>query len=286
MGKQFKLRDWSRRFSVQLSLFFLGAGLTVILLLSGAVYWFASNLLMSETISKTHDLLEMSGANIGTYIARVKGESNVFAGSPSLRQYLSDDEESLRTGLLSQIDTLLQNDSSIKSIVVVSKDGRILSNEKNLDMSVSSDMMKEDWYIESIHNTMPVLTGARMQSFSSDKDNWVISVSTEITGDSGDNLGVLLMDMEYSVIEDHLRSLDLGREGYVFLLNDKGEPVYHKDTSYFSDPDKQAQLLEIQSAGDGYDKASNLLTCQTQIEKTGWTMVGVVSLDTLKMLER
>ena len=286
MGKQFKLRDWSRRFSVQLSLFFLGAGLTVILLLSGAVYWFASNLLMSETISKTHDLLEMSGANIGTYIARVKGESNVFAGSPSLRQYLSDDEESLRTGLLSQIDTLLQNNSSIKSIVVVSKDGRILSNEKNLDMSVSSDMMKEDWYIESIHNTMPVLTGARMQSFSSDKDNWVISVSTEITGDSGDNLGVLLMDMEYSVIEDHLRSLDLGREGYVFLLNDKGEPVYHKDTSYFSDPDKLAQLLEIQSAGDGYDKASNLLTCQTQIEKTGWTMVGVVSLDTLKMLER
>ena len=286
MGKQFKLRDWSRRFSVQLSLFFLGAGLTVILLLSGAVYWFASNLLMSETISKTHDLLEMSGANIGTYIARVKGESNVFAGSPSLRQYLSDDEESLRTGLLSQIDTLLQNDSSIKSIVVVSKDGRILSNEKNLDMSVSSDMMKEDWYIESIHNTMPVLTGARMQSFSSDKDNWVISVSTEITGDSGDNLGVLLMDMEYSVIEDHLRSLDLGREGYVFLLNDKGEPVYHKDTSYFSDPDKLAQLLEIQSAGDGYDKASNLLTCQTQLEKTGWTMVGVVSLDTLKMLER
>ena len=286
MGKQFKLRDWSRRFSVQLSLFFLGAGLTVILLLSGAVYWFASNLLMSETISKTHDLLEMSGANIGTYIARVKGESNVFAGSPSLRQYLSDDEESLRTGLLSQIDTLLQNDSSIKSIVVVSKDGRILSNEKNLDMSVSSDMMKEDWYIESIHNTMPVLTGARMQSFSSDKDNWVISVSTEITGDSGDNLGVLLMDMEYSVIEDHLRSLDLGREGYVFLLNDKGEPVYHKDTSYFSDPDKQVQLLEIQSAGDGYDKESNLLTCQTQIEKTGWTMVGVVSLDTLKMLER
>lgn len=286
MGKQFKLRDWSRRFSVQLSLFFLGAGLTVILLLSGAVYWFASNLLMSETISKTHDLLEMSGANIGTYIARVKGESNVFAGSPSLRQYLSDDEESLRTGLLSQIDTLLQNDSSIKSIVVVSKDGRILSNEKNLDMSVSSDMMKEDWYIESIHNTMPVLTGARMQSFSSDKDNWVISVSTEITGDSGDNLGVLLMDMEYSVIEDHLRSLDLGREGYVFLLNDKGEPVYHKDTSYFSDPDKLAQLLEIQSAGDGYDKASNLLTCQTQIEKNGWTMVGVVSLDTLKMLER
>lgn len=286
MGKKFKLRDWTRRFSVQLSLFLLSAGLAVILLLSGAVYFFASNLLMNETVSKTHDLLKLSSANIGTYIARVKGESNVFADNPMLRQYLSRDSESLRAGLLSQIDTLLQNDSYIKSIVVVSKDGRILSNEKNLDMSVSSDMMKEDWYIESIHNTMPVLTGARMQSFSSDKNNWVISVSTEITDDSGGNLGVLLMDMEYSVIEDHLHSLDLGREGYVFLLNDKGEPVYHKDTSYFSDPDKEAHLLEIQRAGDGYDKSNNLLSYQTQIEKTGWTMVGVVSLDTLQMLER
>lgn len=286
MEKRFKLREWIRRFGIQLSLFFLGAGLAVILLLSGAVYFFASNLLMNETVSKTHDLLEMSGANIGTYIARVKGESNVFAANPMLRQYLSKDDESLRAGLMSQIHTLLENDSYIKSIVIVSKDGRILSNEENLDMSVSSDMMKEDWYIESIHNTMPVLTGARMQSFSSDKDNWVISVSTEITGDSGDNLGVLLMDMEYSVIEDHLRSLDLGREGYVFLLNDKGEPVYHKDTSYFSNPDKKRQLLEIQSSGDGYDKAGNRLTYQTRIGNAGWTMIGVVSLDTLRMLEQ
>ena len=137
MGKKFKLRDWTRRFSVQLSLFLLSTGLAVILLLSGAVYFFASNLLMNETVSKTHDLLKLSSANIGTYIARVKGESNVFADNPMLRQYLSRDSESLRAGLLSQIDTLLQNDSYIKSIVVVSKDGRILSNEKNLDMSVS-----------------------------------------------------------------------------------------------------------------------------------------------------
>ena len=286
MEKICKLRDWSRHFGVLLSLFFLGTGLAVILLLSGAIYFFASNLLMNETVSKTHDLLKLSGTNISTYIARIKGDSNVFAGNPALRQYLSGDDENLRTGLLSQIDTLLENNPYIKSIVVVSKDGRILSNEENLDMSVSGDMMKENWYIESIHNTMPVLTGARMQSFSSDKDNWVISVSTEITGDSGENLGVLLIDMEYSVIEDHLRSLDLGTEGYVFLLNNKGEPVYHKDTGYFSDSAKKAQLLKIQSAGNGYDKSKNLLSYQTQIEETGWTMTGVVSLDTLKMLKR
>ncbi|MDO4272195.1 MAG: sensor histidine kinase [Eubacteriales bacterium] len=285
MKKTYKFRDWSRRFGVQISVFFLGIGLAVILILSGAVYFFSASLLRTETVSKTQKLLDMNGTNISTYIARVKGESNVFASDPTLRQYLSGNDESLQEGLLSQIYSLLKNDTNIKSIVVVSKDGRILSNEKNLDMSVSEDMMKEDWYIESIQNTMPVLTGARMQNFSADKDRWVISVSTEITGDSGENLGVLLIDMEYNVIEDYLQRLDLGTDGYVFILNDKGNPVYHKDTSYFSDAGKRAELQQILSDGDGYDKSRNLLTYHTPIENTGWIMVGIVSLDTLKMLE-
>ncbi len=286
MEKKYNFNGWIRRFGVQISLFLLGAGLMVILILSGTVYFFARNLLMDETVSKTHDLLEMSGSNIATYIARVKGESNVFSSDPALRLYLMEDNADLRAELMSRIDALLENNPYIKSIVVVSKDGRILSNEADLDMSVSEDMMKEDWYTESIHNTMPVLTGARMQSFSADKDNWVISVSTEITDSFGENMGVLLMDMEYSVIENHLRNLDLGEEGYVFLLNDKGKPVYHKDTDYFSDLVRREQLLEIKEKGDGYDKKQNLLTYQTEIENTGWTMVGVVSLDTLEILER
>lgn len=286
MKKNSRLRGWLRRFGVQLSLFFLVAGLVVILVLSGAVYFFAADLLMDETVSNTHDQLEMSGINISTYIARVKGESNVFASDPTLRQYLAGDDEGLQADLLSRIGAMLEYDPSIKSVVVVSKDGRILSNEEGLDMSVSEDMMKEDWYMESIHNTMPVLTGARMQNFSADKDNWVVSVSTEITDDSGENLGVLLIDMDYSVIENYLRSLDLGTEGYVFLLNDKGAPVYHQDTSYFSDPAKLEELHASARAGDGYDERQNLLTYQTEIPNTGWTMVGVVSLDTLTMLKR
>lgn len=285
-AKKISIKSWFRRFGVQISMFYLAAGLMIVMVLSGAIYFFAANLMMDETVLKTRDQLEMSGANISTYIARIKGESNVFAADPMLRQYLSGKEDAPEPDLMGQIMTILSNDAYIKSLVVVSKDGRILSNEENLDMSVSEDMMKEGWYTDAIHNTMPVLTGARMQSFSADKDNWVISVSTEITDSSGENLGVLLMDMRYSVIEDHLRRLNLGKEGYVFLLNDKGEPVYHKDTSYFSDPEKKRQLLEILKAEDVYNKRQNQLTYRTNIENAGWTMVGVVSLDNLKMLEQ
>lgn len=63
---------------------------------------------MNEMVSKTHDLLELSGNNIATYIARVKGESDVFANSPVLRQYLEENDESLRPVLMSDIEQLLK----------------------------------------------------------------------------------------------------------------------------------------------------------------------------------
>ena len=58
--------------------------------------------------------------------------------------------------------------------------------------------------------------------------------------------------------------------------------MYHKDTGFFTSPEKKEQLLTLLAEGDRYEKKKNLLVYQTEIEKTGWILVGVVSLDTLK----
>lgn len=284
MAKKHKLL--LNRFAVQIPLLFFIAGFSVILIFCSVIYFTVSNVLLTENISHTKSMLNMSSINISTYIDRLWSESSLFASDPDLKAYLSNENSTAKTHLEQRINLMLKNDSCIKSIVAVSKDGRILSNEKNLDMSVSEDMMQEKWYVDAMHTDMPVLTGARMQSFSADKDNWVISVSTEVTDETGENAGVLVMDMNYSVIEELLQSLDLGQEGLVFLLNKDEEPVYHKDTAYFKDLKKQQSLVALMKQGDHYDQKNNLLTAKTQISNAGWTMVGVVYLDNLQILQR
>lgn len=273
-------------FAIQLPLLFFVAGFSVILMFSGVIYFAVSDVLLEENIDHTKSMLNMSSVNISTYIDRLWGESSLFANDPDLKAFLANENGGDREKLEQRIRLMLENDPCVKSIVAVSKDGRILSNEKNLDMSVSEDMMQETWYINAMHADMPVLTGARMQSFSADKDNWVISVSTEVTDASGENAGVLVMDMKYSVIEELLQSLDLGQEGSVFLLNEEKEPVYHKDTSYFADTVKQQELIALMKQGDHYERKYNLLTAQVPVENAGWTMVAVVYLDKLQVLQR
>jgi len=62
-----RIRNWLRRFGVQISFFYLGLGLAIILILSGTIYFFTASLLMNEMVSKTHDLLELSEGGIGCF---------------------------------------------------------------------------------------------------------------------------------------------------------------------------------------------------------------------------
>jgi len=221
-------------------------------------------------------------------VSRVKDISLVLAEDTGLIRYLSDAPlESDVPDLLATIDSTMNADDSIASIIIVGKGGQLLSNESSLDMSMSNDMMKESWYVDVIGGDgMPSLTSARMQKFNMNKDHWVISLSREIKDEANHNLGVIVVDFKYSVIETYLNDLNLGSEGYVYLLNSHEGVVYHKDTTYFEDTSKQSDLVHMSQMEQGYDSQMNLLFHQTGIEGTDWQMYGVASLDGLNAIRR
>ncbi len=286
MKKRFSSKGLLRRFGVQLPLVFFLAGFSVILVFCGVLYYTVSGLLLGEAISHTQNMLQVNSVNISTYLGSLKAEADFFAKDPALVAYLAGADNTRKAELEQRIQALLQSNPSIQSVVAVSKDGRVLTNEQDLDVSVCENMMMERWYTDALQNDMPVLTGAKMQSCSPNRENWVISVSTEVQTQSGANAGVLRVDMKYEVIENLLQNLNLGMGGYVFILDEAGEPVYHIDPSYFQNPQKTAELVEILQQGAGYDKTSNLLTSKAEVENVGWTMVGIASLDNLQMLRQ
>ena len=44
-AKKISIKSWFRRFGVQISMFYLAAGLMIVMVLSGAIYFFAANLM-------------------------------------------------------------------------------------------------------------------------------------------------------------------------------------------------------------------------------------------------
>lgn len=279
-----KMRRYLHRFDVQVFTFFLTTVLIIVTVIGLLIYYSVSQILINEAVSTTQNVLAMSSMNIETYMNKIKGEASALSENLSLRSYLQGDSKQSEN-VKQQIASMLKYDSYIKSIIIVSKNGDVLSNEKEIGMVTSSDMMKEDWYKKAIHTTMPVLIGARTQSFSKDMSNVVISISTEVRDAKAKNLGVILMNLDYHVMEHFLTSVDMGQEGDVFILDKEQQFVYYKDEKVLQDKHKQQQLLKLLQDGDRYSNKDNLLVHQTAIKQTDWTLVGVLPMNSLTVLK-
>ncbi len=246
-----------------------------------------SKTIRSEGERITGNTLLKSGKDLEQYIDQLQQLSQIMENTPAIQTYFSSKAPSDIT--LSEVEKLLFNVVSIKpdivSIILVGRDGRLASNEKNLPMELSEDMMDMPWYKETLQNGgQPVLTSARMQDFSANRDSWVISMCREIKGQNGENLGLILIDLDYKVVENVLGDLDLGENGYLFVINDKNQPVYHKDASYFTDTAKTHALIDEarlrQDDSGGYVKQSYHLT------NADWNVVVCASLDSINMIRR
>ncbi|AZN41591.1 sensor histidine kinase [Paenibacillus albus] len=268
----------------RISWIYMVISLLTIGIIGAILYVGISRAVMKESAQSANMAISKSGTLVEMYIDRLKVLTTMLADNPQTIRTLSSPSQEGEQNELQYIHLALQSDPYIKSIVIIGKDGYVLSNEKKLNMRRSSNMMNEPWYVSAIHSTNPVLTSARMQKFSMDKNNWVISMSQEIKDANNRNLGVVLLDIKYKGIENYLNDLDLGSKGFAFIINSKGGIVYHQDPSYFTDTNKQEQLRMISMSKQGIDTSNNRLIYQTKLQNTDWTLVGVSSLDGLQQV--
>ena len=145
----------------------------------------------------------------------MKQTTSVLSKEESIRQFAQDKEVGPEA-VQSLMRTIIETDPDLVSAVLVTKDGRLVATDSQISMQTSSDMMNERWYQEAIkERAMPVLTPARKESLSSEKDKWVISITQEVVDASGQNLGVLRLDIGYQSLEAYLDHLQLGKKALV-----------------------------------------------------------------------
>jgi two-component system sensor histidine kinase YesM len=270
---------------VSLSHFFFGfLGLIII----GVILYISmTKMVVDDSIDNAETTIEQSADYLELYIDKLKTITNDFAKNPIIVDYFNDQStisEQKNQEIINQlIDNTLDSDSSLLSIVIISKDAKVLSNEKSLNMSMSQDMMKEQWYLDAIYNQMPNLTSARMQSFSMDKDNWVISISQEIVDSNGKNLGVVVLDIPYTNIEEYLKRIsEISNDTISYILNSHNALVYYPETRMFEYNEGINELIEIKEKGNSYTESNNTLSTIYSVNNTDWT---IVSINKLTMLD-
>lgn len=253
----------------------------------GGIYYQTSSVAIRQTTEQnTRKTIQQSGQFITSYLQKVKQTTSSLAENEKIKTYAQTPSQENAEQLRQLFATILKTDSDLVSAILVTKDGNLISTDPELTMKTSADMMKEKWYQDAIHKgAMPVLTPARKTVSHTIGEKWVISITQEVVDKDGKNLGVIRLDIGYKTLEAYLDRLQLGKEGFTFIVNDKHDFVYHPKKTVYSSATEMKAMAPYLSVKNGYVKSKQAYVSQYQIPNSGWTLIGVSSMEQLHAVQ-
>ncbi|MDO5100596.1 MAG: sensor histidine kinase [Eubacteriales bacterium] len=255
-------------------------GVTILLGVTGIAYYRISSDAIKRLIEqKNEEAVEQAADFVSAYVHQLKQTSSALVKNADLHAYVLHDNESDRNQLLQLMQTILETNDELTAATVVTKSGHVLSTDQEIKMQTSDDMMQQPWYQTAIMKEgMPELTPAHKVAPDQKEDRWVISVTQEIGDANGENLAVLRLDISYAAMASYLSGLQLGKEGFSFIVDDSRQFVYHPRATVYSskaDMDSMKPYIEVKK---GYVDGQ-VYVSQAPIAGSRWTLIGVSSLE-------
>lgn len=260
-------------------LFFLAIGG-----LSYSYYRNASEVIEKLTIQATQNSIEQGSQFIYSYISKLTKTTSSLSHNEALVGYLQEDNQSQQALFLMR--SVLESDVDLIAATIVSDKG-VLSTETDMNEMAVEDLMAESWYQQALKQSemMPVLVPAHLKQ-QQDTKKWVISIAQEISDSQGNALGVLRIDIDYYRMAQYLDKLDLGKGGYIYIMDEADHFVYHPKKSVYDSQTEMKQMKQYASIQDGFSRGKKQYIYQAQVSNCHWRLIGVASMQRFHTLER
>lgn len=122
----------------------------------------------------------------------------------------------------------LRND--IKNIMVVNSDGEILFNASREQLKENPKIHEQEWFYTPIPGSnLYTITSPHVQQLYKNNYSWILSLSRGLTWYEENNkkqLGIVVVELNIENIR-RISSEEIGENGYIFILDQKNEIVYH-----------------------------------------------------------
>ena len=261
--------------------------LSAVVIVTGVSMKFTNTSIFENSSEYTHTIIQQMNQNIDSYIDYMENIAYLISSNEDVQDYLFDEkiDNEGRYRILNQLQTILDSRSDIRNVGIISKNGRMLINDGSKSVNQDLDLNTQEWYATALEKPNgPILTSYHVQHIISGERPWVITLSRGIRdrSGSGEKEGVFFIDLNYSAISELCDQSTVGTKGYAFILDAKGNIVYHpqqqqlynelqtENISLIMDTDEDTVLTGTGNDGKLYSISRS--------GKTGWTVVDCTSV--------
>ncbi|MDQ0063268.1 cache domain-containing sensor histidine kinase [Paenibacillus harenae] len=219
-------------------------------------------------------LLAMTNKDVKYYIS-----SNSFIGNEGRRPY--------EKRISDLFQSILYTRKDIASIMVFGYNGRFVSDRRITTLNPNAKVEEQAWYVNAQREGgKSVISEPHVQNIIQNEYRWVVSLSRELKNSDGMTAdGIFLVDLNLSVINDLLSQINLGKKGYVFIVDGSGNIVYHPEQQLIYSNLRSEQIAEVVRAGSGttfkVEDEEGKRFYSVKDTSFGWKIVGVAYAEDL-----
>lgn len=242
-----------------------------------------------ETNSKHYisEIIQQININIQSYITNMEDISMLASTNKDVKYYITEtsfinDEE--RRPYEKRISDLFQSilitRKDIASIMVFGYNNRFVSDRRITSLNINANIVEQPWYKNAkAEGGKSVISAPHVQNIIQNEYRWVVSLSRELKSADGiTGEGIFLVDLNLSVINDICNHINLGKRGYVFIVDKQGSIVYHPQQKLINSHLKTEMIDKVkQSSGGSFITGEGNKKRIYTIQEThfGWKIVGV-----------
>ncbi len=233
-----------------------------------------------NAIESNKQLLDQAAWNLNTYLRSMMTVSDTMYYSVIKNRDLTYEPLDKEMTLLYEA-----NKDNLISIACVTEDGAVMAAAPVATRKKGIDIKTQDWFIqanekiENLHFSTPHVQN--LFDSSNYRYFWVVSLSrsVELTNIGRIRRGVLLVDMNFSGIEQLLSKANEKGYGYIYLMDRNGEIIYHPQqqaiySNLVQENNQIAASYEDGNYTETFEGKERVVIVKT-VGYTGWKLVSV-----------
>lgn len=277
-----KLNGYYKKASIKyiISISFTVVAVAGMIVVGGALYLRFSNS-TEEVVSKNNQtIIDQVNLNLDSYLRNMMKISDTIYYRAIKKIDMSVENIEKEMDLIYEA-----NKDNLISITLFSEYGEVIDSYPLQQLKKNIEARNNNWFQnaknkkENLHFSTP-----HVQNLFYDpnyKYRWVVSLSraVEITNNGKTSSGVLLVDMNFSGIEQICKNVEVSKNGYVYLIDRDGEIIYHPRqqliySNLITENNKEAAKFEDGNHIEKFEGSKRLVTVKT-VGYTGWKLVAI-----------
>lgn len=271
----------SYRLQSKLMTYFFSLIMIIVIMLDIFFIYKMSEMVEKETHVYAYEIVKQLGRNIESYIDHMQEVMWMISSQDtSLINQLKEplNQKAVRKSYFLEEMRNRGSSNGVVSINIFGENGLVLTDSASNAIKDYIDVKQMEWYTKAVEaQGKPVISASHTQNYLKNEGKWVFSLSAAIM-EENKILGIVLIDMSYKNLTDMCNDIQLGEKGYVYIVGQGQEMIYHPKQQLIYSGILQEDLARVMQQEEGSftevleDK--RLVTVHS-LKGVGWRVVGV-----------